>query len=146
MTRKVRVSWTTTATTEWQALIDVPDGVDPDEWNGDAAELVAFEDAYQAEHGLQVDEFVREVDEVEGCPGHPVEDTPANAHGGFGIGDTVECDGRCLPAGMEKQVAAWDVARRTAEVRAGREKAAAVLGEDEPENLLQRAMEAPGES
>jgi hypothetical protein len=121
MGQRVRVSWTTTAVANWEAVIELEDGTDPEDlWDGDAPALIAFEDAYQAEHGLQVDEFVRDTGEVEECPGHPAEDMAGHERIGFGIGDTVECDGRCLSAGMEKDIAAWDVARRTKEYRAVR--------------------------
>jgi hypothetical protein len=118
MGQRVRVSWTTTAVANWEAVIELEDGTDPEDlWDGDAPALIAFEDAYQAEHGLNVDEFTRETSDIDECPGHPAEDMAGHERIGFGIGDTVECDGRCLPTGMEKQVAAWDVKRRTALIR-----------------------------
>lgn len=40
---------------------------------------------------------VPDMDEDEGCPGHPIEDHPAHGEGVFGgIGDTFFCDGGCV--------------------------------------------------
>lgn len=54
---KIRVTWTTQETVEWEAEIDVPDDFDVEGLNGDSRELVDRE----SPDGGELQSFYREV-------------------------------------------------------------------------------------
>jgi hypothetical protein len=66
--KRVRVRWHTTEVQDWDAVIEIPDDEEPDDYlNGDSEELVEVEDLVPLEE-RPADDFTREIDSAEVLP------------------------------------------------------------------------------
>lgn len=64
MTR-VRVAWHTTEVQDWEAVVEVPDDEDPEDYlHGDSGELIDVEDLIPLAE-RPVNDFQREIDHIE---------------------------------------------------------------------------------